>query len=105
MEKRSLAKAEHKAPHTISTETKPPSDSAADLQFFVSYGAIISCRLGEVPRIRGKIEAEGGRIIFQSVSNGPLILLRGGQVERVLQGDTSALAEVHRRKERRSVEK
>ncbi len=101
MEKRSLAEAEHKPPSPISTRTKPPSECAADQQFYVSFGAVISCRLGDVEKIRGKIEAEGGRIVFQSVSNGPLVLLRAGQIERALNGDLSALAEIHKRKQRR----
>ena len=101
MENRDLAKAESKNPSTISTGSKSPSGSAADQQFPVTYRAIISCRLGDVDRIRSDIEKEGGRIIFQTTSEDNLFLFRERQVERILNGDTSALAEVHRRKQRR----
>lgn len=101
MEKRSLAEAEHKPPSPISTVTKPLSECAADLQFYVSFGAVISCRLGDVEKIRVGIEAGGGRVVFQTVSNGSLFLFREAQVERALNGDFSALAEIHKRKERR----
>jgi hypothetical protein len=87
-------------PPTISSGSTPPSGSAADQNFLVSFGMVISCRLGDVERIRSRIEAEGGRVVYQTVSNGPLFLLTAGKVERILQGDTSALAEVHRRKGR-----
>jgi hypothetical protein len=66
---------------------------------------VVSCRLGDVDRIRSRIQEADGRIIFQTVSNGNLILLRAGQVERALNGDLSALAEIHNKKTRRSVEK
>lgn len=95
---------ETKPPKTISAEATPPSGSAADREFIVSYGAIISCRLGDVERIRCLIESVGGRIVFQTVSNGPLFLLRAAQIERAMNGDVSALVEIHRRKQRRSVE-
>lgn len=101
MEKTTLAKAEHKPPNPISTEVKLPSGSA-DLQFYVSFGLLVSCKLGDVDRIRGLIEGAGGRIVFQTVSNGLLFLLRQAQVDRILHGDTSAIAEVHRKKTRRS---
>ncbi len=101
MEQPTLVKAEHKHPSPISLDVKPPSGSA-DLQFLVSYGVIVSCRLGQVERIRNRIEEEGGRIIFQTVSNGPLFLLREGQIERAMKGDVSALAEIHKRKQKRS---
>jgi hypothetical protein len=88
-------------PPTISSGAKPSSGSP-DQQFLVSFGAVISCCLGDVERIRESIHALGGRIVFQTVSNGPLFLLRAGQVERALQGDLSALAEIHIKKTRRS---
>ena len=101
MEKSTLAKADAKPPNTISSGATPPSGSA-DLQFLVSFGAVISCRLGDVERIRSLIQGTGGRIVFQTVSNGPLFLFRAGQVERALKGDLSALAEIHGKKTRRS---
>jgi len=94
-----LSKPEHKPP-TISSGAIPPSGSP-DLQFPVSFGVVISCRLGDVDRIRSRIEQEGGHIVFQTTSNDDLFLLRKRQVERILQGDTSALAEVHKKKARR----
>jgi hypothetical protein len=101
MEKSTLAKADHKPPNTISSGATPSSGSP-DLQFLVSFGAVISCRLGDVERIRSLIQGTGGRIVFQTVSNGPLFLFRAGQVERALNGDLSALAEIHGKKTRRS---
>ena len=101
MENRSLAKADVKPPNTISSGASPPSGSP-DLQFLVSFGAVISCRFGDVERIRNLIQGAGGRVVFQTVSNGPLFLLRAGQVERALNGDLSALAEIHIKKTRRS---
>lgn len=101
MEKSTLAKADAKPPNTFSSGASPPSGSP-DLQFLVSFGAVISCRLGDVERIRSLIQGTGGRIVFQTVSNGPLFLFRAGQVERALQGDLSALAEIHGKKTRRS---
>lgn len=104
METPNLATAETKPPNTISTGTTPPSGSP-DLQFPVSFGVVVSCRLGDVERIRGRIEQEGGHIVFQTTSERPLFLLRERQVERALSGDLSALADIHRKKARRSVEK
>ena len=102
MEKSTLAKADAKPPNTISSGAPPPSGSP-DLQFLVSFGAVISCRLGDVELIRSLIQEAGrGRIVFQTVSNGPLFLFRAGQVERALNGDLSALAEIHGKKTRRS---
>jgi hypothetical protein len=88
-------------PPTISSGAKSISGSAADQQFFVSFGLIMSCRLGDVERIRASIQALGGRVVFQTVSNGDLFLFREAQVEKAFSGDLSALAEAHKRKERR----
>ncbi len=101
MEKSTLAKADAKPPNTISSGVTQPSGSA-DLKFLVSFGVVISCRLGDVEHIRSLIQGVGGRIVFQTVSNGPLFLFRAGQVERALAGDVSALAEIHNKKTRRS---
>jgi hypothetical protein len=96
--RRELEKLASKTP-TIFPDATPPSGSP-DLQFLVSFGMVVSCRLGEVERIRSLIQGTGGRIVFQTVSNGPLFLLRAGQVERALNGDLSALAEIHNKKRR-----
>ena len=96
-----LSRPEPKPP-TISSGATPPSSSPADLQFLVSFGVVISCRLGDVEGIRSLIQGTGARIIFQTVSNGPLFLFRAAQVEKALNGDVSALAEIHRKKTRRS---
>jgi hypothetical protein len=101
MEKTTLAKAEPKPPNTISSGATPPSGSP-DLQFPVSFGVVISCRLGDVEHIRTLIQGTGGRIVFQTTSEGDLFLLREKQVERILAGDVSALAEIHSKKTRRS---
>jgi hypothetical protein len=101
MEKTTLAEAETKPPSSISTGATPPSGSP-DLHFPVTLGFVISCRLREVEGIRGAVEREGGRIVFQTTSEAPLFLLRQRQVERILQGDISALAEVHRKKQKGS---
>jgi len=39
--------------------------------------------------------------VFQTISNGDLFLFRAAQVERAMQGDVSALAEIHKKKEKR----
>lgn len=90
------------ANRSISSNVSPASGSHADEQFFVSFGLIVSCRLSDVDKIRTGIQNSGGKIIFQTVSNGPLFLLRAGQIERILQGDLNDLAEIHKKKERRS---
>ena len=69
-----------------------------DQQFFVSFGLIISARLVDVKKIRDEIERLGGKIAFQTVSTGPLYILRAYQVERALSGDVSHLREIHERK-------
>jgi hypothetical protein len=91
-------------PPTIFPDATPTSESA-DAAFLVSFGAVMSCRLGDVPKIRSRIQEAGGRIVFQTVSNAPLIILRAAQVERALQGDLSDLAGIHERKMRRRLEK
>jgi hypothetical protein len=86
----------------LSNQNQSPS-SSADQQFFVSFGLIVSCRLGAVENIRASILKLGGRIVFQTVSTGDLFMFREAQVERALHGDVSALAEIHKKKERRVV--
>ncbi len=87
-------------------ETTPSSASAEDQQFFVSFGLIVSARMADVAKIREAIERLGGKIAFQTVSSGPLYVLRHYQVEQILQGDIGQLAEVHSRKQKeRSVKK
>ncbi len=91
---------ERKLASTISPQSyQPPSE--ADAGFYVTYGVVISARWGDVEKIRRAIEAEGGKIAFQTVSNGDLYLLRRYQVERALQGDASQLREVYQRKQDR----
>ncbi len=80
---------------------QPTSPSEADAGFYVTYGVIISARLADVEKIRAAIEQLGGKIAFQTVSNGELFLLRRYQVERALQGDASQLREVYQRKQDR----
>ena len=91
---------------TVSPQSTLTSDSQADRQFFVSYGVIISARLADVESIRKAIEEAGGKLAFQTVTSAPLYLLRHYQVEQILQGDLSHLAEVHSKKSKeRRVEK
>ncbi|MGA2789816.1 MAG: hypothetical protein ABSF00_03490 [Candidatus Bathyarchaeia archaeon] len=103
MENRSykeLSKQEHNSP-TLFPDATQPSDSP-DLQFPITFGVVMSCRLGDVQKIRSQIQEAGGRIVFQTVSNNSLFLLRAAQVEKALQGDLSVLTEIHNRKTRRS---
>jgi len=72
--------------------------SAEDQQFYVSFGLIVSARMADVARIREAVERLGGKVAFQTVSSGPLYVLRHYQVEQLLRGDTSWLREVHSRK-------
>ena len=83
---------------TSVSETTPPSVSSEDQQFFVSFGLIVSARLADVARIREAVEHLGGKIAFQTVSNGDLYILRAYQLERALSGDISQLCEIHERK-------
>jgi hypothetical protein len=80
------------------SETQPAGVAPADQRFFVSFGLIISARLVDVQRIRDEIERLGGKIAFQTVSNGPLYVLREYQLERAIHGDVSQLREIHERK-------
>jgi hypothetical protein len=91
-----LSEREHKPPTLFPDATQP--SGSADLQFLVSFGVVMSCRLGDVPQIRSRIQEAGGRIVFQTVSNGDLYLLRRAQIERALNGDLSTLTEIHMRK-------
>jgi hypothetical protein len=78
---------------------------SADLGFYISFGLVLSARLADVPRIREAIERLGGKIAFQTVTKEDLFLLREYQVERILDGDLDQLAELHKRKQARRVEK
>ena len=91
-----------KKPSPFPSETEPPSESTADQRFPVSFGLVVSCRLGDVQGIRESVQRLGGRIIYQTVSEGQLFLFREAQVERALNGDVSALIELHRRKSKGS---
>lgn len=85
---------------STSGQASPPSESAADRQFYVSYGLIISTRMGDVEKIREAVQELGGKIVFQTVTSAPLYLLRGYQVEHILQGDVSELLEAYTRKQK-----
>jgi hypothetical protein len=78
---------------------------SADLGFYVSFGLVLSARLADIPKIRKAIERLGGKIAFQTVTKEDLFLLREYQVERILDGDLDQLAELHKRKQERRVEK
>jgi hypothetical protein len=83
------------------------SDASLDGKFYVSFGVIISVQHADVETVRAAIEGCGGKIVFQTVSKDPLYLLRRNQVEQILNGDTSQLCEVHKKKQeqRRSDQK
>ena len=94
-------------------ETKPPisssvtgsSGSEAECRGgkpFASLGLIVSCRPSDVDLICRVIQACGGKLVFQTVSNGSLFVLGEAQIERILQGDLSELVEIMKKKERRS---
>jgi hypothetical protein len=94
------SKLEPKLP-TISSDATPPSGSAADQRFPVTFGLVVSCRFGEVQGIRESVQKLGVRIIYQTTSEDDLFLFKKTQVERALRGDVSALVEIHKKKERR----
>jgi len=83
---------------TSNVDSDPASVSAEDQQFYISFGLVVSARLADVAKIRDAVERLGGKIAFQTVSNGDLFLLRRYQVERALAGDVSQLREIHNRK-------
>jgi len=87
---------------SISFNATPPSGSEAGGQVFASLGLIISCRPSDVDLICRVIQACGGKLVFQTATNGSLFLLREVQIERILQGDLSELVEIMKKKERRS---
>jgi hypothetical protein len=81
------------------------SDASLDGKFYVSFGVVISVQGADVETVRAAIQNCGGMIVFQTVSKDPLYLLRRSQVEQILNGDTSQLSEVHKKKqEQRRVE-
>lgn len=75
------------------------SEASLDGNFYVSFGLVISVRQADVETVRAAILEAGGMIVFQTVSDDPLYLLRRKQVERILNGDTSQLCEVHKKKQ------
>lgn len=83
---------------TLSDQPKSPSEAAQDWNFFISFGLIISARLGDVDKIRAAIQEEGGKVIFQTATTAPLYLLRHYEIEQILRGDTSHIREVHDKK-------
>lgn len=94
------------SPTSNSDSTLASESADHDLAFYVSFGLIISARMADVAKIRAAIENAGGKIAFQTVSGGPLYLLRHYEVEQILQGDIDHLVEVHKRKSKeRRVEK
>jgi hypothetical protein len=81
------------------------SEAVLDRKFFVSFGVVMSVQHADVEKVRTAIEQGGAKIVFQTISPESLYLLRRSQVEAILNGDTSALAEAHKRKEERRMEK
>jgi len=82
------------------------SDASLDGKFYVSFGVVMSVQHADVETVRAAIQNCGGKIVFQTVSKDLLYLLRRNQVEQILNGDTSQLGEVHKKKqEQRRLEK
>jgi len=82
------------------------SDASLDGKFYISFGVVMSVQHADVETVRAAIQNCGAKIVFQTVSKDPLYLLRRNQVEQILNGDTSQLGEVHKRKqEQRRLEK
>jgi len=75
------------------------SEASLDGKFYVSFGVIMSVQHADIETVRAAIEGCGGKIVFQTVSKDPLYLLRRNQVEQILNGDTSQLSEVHKKKQ------
>ena len=75
------------------------SDASLDGKFYVSFGVVMSVQHADVETVRAAIQKCGGKIVFQTVSKDPLYLLRRNQVEQILNGDTSQLSEVHKKKQ------
>jgi hypothetical protein len=75
------------------------SDALLDRKFYVSFGVVMSVQHADVEMVRAAIQNCGGKIVFQTVSKDPLYLLRRSQVEQILNGDTSQLCEVHKKKQ------
>jgi hypothetical protein len=90
---------------SISLNATPPSGSEARGEVFASLGLIVSCRPGDVDLVCRVIQACGGKLVFQTVSNGSLFILREAQIERILQGDLSELVEIMKKKKERRSEK
>jgi hypothetical protein len=89
-----------KTPSSISKQITFPSEADED-RVFVSFGLIISCRLSDADKIRLAVESARGRIVFQTLSNGSLFLLRQAQIENALSGNLEELIEINKKKERR----
>jgi len=75
------------------------SEASLDGKFYVSFGVVMSVQDADVETVRTAIQNCGGKIVFQTVSKDPLYLLRRSQVEQILNGDTSQLREVHKKKQ------
>jgi hypothetical protein len=75
------------------------SEASLDGNFYVSFGLVISVRQADVETVRAAVLNCGGMIVFQTVSDDPLYLLRRNQVEKILNGDTSQLRGVHKKKQ------
>ena len=78
------------------------SDASLDRKFYASFGVVMSVQHADVERVRAAIEGCGGKIVFQTISTGPLYLLRGRQVEQITQGDVSDLLVLLSRKTSRN---
>jgi hypothetical protein len=81
------------------------SDATLDRKFFVSFGVVMSVQHADVEKVRVAVEECGAKIVFQTVSPERLYLLRRDQVEQILNGDTSFLSEVHKKKQEGRMEK
>jgi len=88
-----------------SAQPSPPSEASLDQQFFIGVGMIVSTRNCDREKLYAAIRAAGGKICFRTVTPAPLYVLRHYEVEQILSGDSSALAELQKIHDRKSKER
>jgi hypothetical protein len=75
--------------------------SVKDRSIFVSFGLVLSLKIGDIDKVRSWLETNGVKIVFQTSGGSDLFVLREYQVRRILQGDISQLREIYQKKQRR----
>jgi hypothetical protein len=81
------------------------SEAVQNRKFFIGFGVVMSVQPTDIEKVCAAIESCGAKIIYQKPSTESFYVLRRSQVERILNGDTSELSEIHVKKEERRVEK